>query len=195
MCLEMPSTLSLCVSYVGHIPSGNFKTSIHDIFNGDKEGLLNFEDDTLGENESGRDLSPWLRLPFDPDNFLGCEGWIVVGLSTCLSELLSVLDHKYGLSPLMYASCGAALVQRLRGKKKFSVPSSSKDTSKCINGQINRSKYGEIGVPCALDAIFEQYKNTMKGNQDVSAPNDSVEVSVSITDDIRTSRKRGLTEG
>ncbi|KAM3198767.1 hypothetical protein P3L10_034494 [Capsicum annuum] len=83
----------------------------------------------------------------------------------------------------------------MQGKKKFSVPSSSKDTSKCINGQINRSKYGEIGVPCALDAIFEQYKNTMKGNQDVSAPNDSVEVSVSITDDIRTSRKRGLTEG
>ncbi|KAF3671994.1 hypothetical protein FXO38_06319 [Capsicum annuum] len=66
MCLEMPSTLSLCVSYVGHIPSGNFETSIHDIFNSDKEGLLNFKDDTLGESESGRDLSPWLRLPFDP---------------------------------------------------------------------------------------------------------------------------------
>ncbi|KAF3661017.1 hypothetical protein FXO38_11908 [Capsicum annuum] len=38
----------------------------HDIFNSDKEGLLNFEDDTLGESESDRDLSPWLRLPFDP---------------------------------------------------------------------------------------------------------------------------------
>ncbi|KAM3289281.1 hypothetical protein P3S67_017568 [Capsicum chacoense] len=49
----------------------------------------------------------------------------------------------------------------LQGKKKFSVPSSSKDTSKCINGQINRSKYGETGVPY----------------------------------DVRTSRKRGLTEG
>ena len=83
----------------------------------------------------------------------------------------------------------------LQGKKKFSVTTSCKDTSKCINGQINCSKYGKIRVPCALDAIFEQYKNTMKGNQDVSAPNDSVEVSVSITDDIRTSRKRGLTEG
>ncbi|PHU01592.1 hypothetical protein BC332_31379 [Capsicum chinense] len=82
----------------------------------------------------------------------------------------------------------------LQGKKKFSVPTSSKGISKCINGQINHSKYGETGVPCALDAIFEQYKNTMKGNQDVSAPNDSDEVSVSITDDVRTSRKRGLTE-
>ncbi|PHT67411.1 hypothetical protein T459_26898 [Capsicum annuum] len=39
---------------------------VHDIFNSDKEGLLNFKDDTLGESESGRDLSPWLRLPFDP---------------------------------------------------------------------------------------------------------------------------------
>ncbi|PHT41351.1 Heat shock protein 90-1 [Capsicum baccatum] len=89
MCLEMPSTSSLCVSYVGHIPSGNFETSskcmhrnplfevdlwntflnpllVHDIFNSDKEGLLNFEDDTLGESESGRDLSHWLRLLFDP---------------------------------------------------------------------------------------------------------------------------------
>ena len=27
MCLEMPSTSSLYVSYVGHIPSGNFETS------------------------------------------------------------------------------------------------------------------------------------------------------------------------
>ncbi|PHT65912.1 hypothetical protein T459_30337 [Capsicum annuum] len=66
MCLEMPSTSSLCVSYVVHIPSRNFKTSIHDIFNSDKEGLLNFEDDTVGESESGQYLRPWLRLPFDP---------------------------------------------------------------------------------------------------------------------------------
>ncbi|PHT28439.1 ADP,ATP carrier protein [Capsicum baccatum] len=28
MCLEMPSTSSLCVFYVGHIPSGNFETSL-----------------------------------------------------------------------------------------------------------------------------------------------------------------------
>ncbi|PHT97691.1 ADP,ATP carrier protein 1, mitochondrial [Capsicum chinense] len=99
MCLEMPSTLSLCVSYVGHIPSGNFEISskcmhgkllfevdlwntflnpllVHDIFSSDKEGLLNFEDDTLGESESGRDLSPWLRLPFDLGNFLGW--WFLV---------------------------------------------------------------------------------------------------------------------
>ncbi|PHU01638.1 Pre-mRNA-processing protein 40A [Capsicum chinense] len=89
MCLEMPSTSSLCVSYVGHIPRGNFETSskcmhgnalfevdlwnsflnpllVHDIFNSDKDDLLNFEDDTLGESECGRDLSPWLHLPFDP---------------------------------------------------------------------------------------------------------------------------------
>ncbi|PHU01327.1 hypothetical protein BC332_31114 [Capsicum chinense] len=111
MCLEMPSTSSLCVSYVGHIPSGNFETSskcmhgnpllkvdlwntflnpllVHDTINSDKDGLLNFEDDTLGESESGRDLSPWLSLPFDPDNFLGCEGWIVIGRSTCLSDIV-----------------------------------------------------------------------------------------------------------
>ncbi|PHT60838.1 hypothetical protein T459_35311 [Capsicum annuum] len=94
MCLEIPSTSSLSISYVGHIPSGDFETSskcmhenplfefglwntflnplfVHDISNGDKEGLLNLEDGTIGENESGRDLSPWLSLPFDPDNFLG----------------------------------------------------------------------------------------------------------------------------
>ncbi|XP_047262286.1 uncharacterized protein LOC107856916 [Capsicum annuum] len=73
MFLEMPSTSSLCVSYVGYIPSRDFETSckcmhenplfevdlwntflnplfVHDIFNGDKERLLNFEDDTLGES-------------------------------------------------------------------------------------------------------------------------------------------------
>ncbi|PHU23424.1 hypothetical protein BC332_08531 [Capsicum chinense] len=105
VCLEIPSTSSLSVSYVGHVPSGDFETSskcmhenplfevglwvtflnllfVRDIFNGDKEGLLNLEDGTLGENESGRDLSPWLSLPFDPDNFLGCERRIVVGLDS-----------------------------------------------------------------------------------------------------------------
>ncbi|PHT87829.1 hypothetical protein T459_09935 [Capsicum annuum] len=110
VCLEIPSTSSLSVSYVGHVPSGDFETSskcmhenplsevglwniflnllfVHDIFNGDKEGLLNLEDGTLGENKSGRDLSPWLSLPFDPDNFLGCERRIVVGRSTCLSDI------------------------------------------------------------------------------------------------------------
>ncbi|KAF3685093.1 hypothetical protein FXO37_00981 [Capsicum annuum] len=92
MCLEMPSTSSLYVSYVRHIPSGNFETSskcmhrnplfevdlwntflnpllVHDIFNSDKEGLPNFEDDTLGESESGRDLSPWLRLDLRSNPF------------------------------------------------------------------------------------------------------------------------------
>lgn len=85
--------------------------------------------------------------------------------------------------------------KRLQGNKKFSVPACSKDTSKCVNGRFNRSKDGETGIPCALDAIFEQYKNTMKGNQYVSAPNDLGEVSVSVTNDVRTSRKRGLIEG
>ncbi|KAF3618933.1 hypothetical protein FXO37_33959 [Capsicum annuum] len=30
------------------------------------EGMLNFEDGTLGESETGQDLSPWLRLSFNP---------------------------------------------------------------------------------------------------------------------------------
>ncbi|MCD7448389.1 hypothetical protein HAX54_041124, partial [Datura stramonium] len=55
-------------------------------------------------------------------------------------------------------------------------------------------KDGQTGIPCALDAIFEQYKNTMKGNQDVSAPNDSGEVSISVTGDVRKSTKRSLIE-
>lgn len=49
--------------------------------------MLNFQDGTLGESESGRDLSLLLHLPFDPGNFLGCEGWIVVVCSTCLSQI------------------------------------------------------------------------------------------------------------
>lgn len=83
----------------------------------------------------------------------------------------------------------------MQGNKKISVPVSSKDTSKSVNGQINREKDGETGIPCALDAIFEQYKNTMKGNQDVSTPNNCGEVLVCSADDVRTSRKRGLIEG
>ncbi|KAF3664998.1 hypothetical protein FXO38_09828 [Capsicum annuum] len=108
MCLEIPSTSSLSISYVGHIPSGDFETSskcmhenplfefglwntflnplfVHDISNGDKEGLLNLEDGTIGENESGRDLSPWLSLPFDPDNFLGM--WCLFVFSSFLQGL------------------------------------------------------------------------------------------------------------
>lgn len=80
-----------------------------------------------------------------------------------------------------------------QANKKFLVPTCSKDTSKCVNGRFNCSKDGETGIPCALDAIFEQYKNTMKENQDVSAPNDSREVP--IKDNVRTSRKRVLMEG
>ncbi|PHT87337.1 Cytochrome 71A2 [Capsicum annuum] len=86
--IEIPSTSSLCVSYVGHMPSRDLETSnkcmhenplfevdlwntflkplfVHDISNGDKEGMLNFEDDILGESESERNLSPWLLLSFD----------------------------------------------------------------------------------------------------------------------------------
>ncbi|KAF3681595.1 hypothetical protein FXO37_02831 [Capsicum annuum] len=93
-CLEILSTSSLCVSYLGHMPGGDFETSskcmhenplfevdlwntflkplfFHDISNGDKEGMLNFEDDILGETESERDLSPWLLLPFDLGTILG----------------------------------------------------------------------------------------------------------------------------
>ncbi|KAF3676628.1 hypothetical protein FXO37_05227 [Capsicum annuum] len=60
---------------------------VHDISNGDKEGLLNLKDDTLGESESVQDPRPWLRLPFYPGNFLGCEGRIVVGRPTCLTDI------------------------------------------------------------------------------------------------------------
>ncbi|PHU12379.1 hypothetical protein BC332_19309 [Capsicum chinense] len=86
MCLEMPSTSSLYVSYIGHISSRDFETSskcmhenplfevdlwntflnplfVHDIFNDDKEGLLNFEDDTLRESEMAE------RTPLDGDSF------------------------------------------------------------------------------------------------------------------------------
>ncbi|XP_016472524.1 uncharacterized protein LOC107794539 [Nicotiana tabacum] len=106
------------------------------------------------------------------------------GSSISLSDFLSKKLHKSPVLPGV-----------VPGNKKISVPASSKVTSKSINGQINRGKDGETGIPCALDAIFEQYKNTMKGNQDVSAPNDCGEVSVCSTDDVRTSRKRGLIEG
>ncbi|PHT99422.1 Zinc transporter 8 [Capsicum chinense] len=33
--------------------------------------MPNFEDDTLGESESGRNPCPWLLLQFDPDAILG----------------------------------------------------------------------------------------------------------------------------
>ncbi|PHT32858.1 hypothetical protein CQW23_29195 [Capsicum baccatum] len=84
MCLEIPSTSSLCVSYVGHIPRGNFETSskcmhgntlfevdlwnsflnpllVHDIFNSDKEDLPNFEDDTLGLSLRSYWKGPWIK--------------------------------------------------------------------------------------------------------------------------------------
>ncbi|PHT97560.1 ADP,ATP carrier protein, mitochondrial [Capsicum chinense] len=76
-CLENPSCDCLCEDDFDCGPLASrdglyvcedksYEREVHDIFNSDKEGLLNFEDDTLGESESGRDLSPWLRLPFDP---------------------------------------------------------------------------------------------------------------------------------
>ncbi|KAK4354888.1 hypothetical protein RND71_027082 [Anisodus tanguticus] len=101
------------------------------------------------------------------------------GSNISLSDFLSKKLHKSPVLPGV-----------VPGNKKILVPA-----SKSVNEKINRSKDGETGIPCALDAIFEQYKNTMKGNQDVFTPNDSGEVSVSVTDDVRTSRKRGLIEG
>ncbi|CAN4095711.1 unnamed protein product [Withania somnifera] len=106
------------------------------------------------------------------------------GSSISLSDFLSKKLHKSPVLPGV-----------VPGNKKSLVPGSSRDTSTCVNGQIDLPKDGETGIPCALDAIFEQYKNTIKGNHDVSAPNYSGEVYVSITDDVRTSRKRGLIEG
>ncbi|XP_055822118.1 uncharacterized protein LOC129890624 [Solanum dulcamara] len=125
-----------------------------------------------------------------PNQSTGCEkkldsrGSNQKGSSISLSDFLSKKLHKSPVLPGV-----------VPGNKKFSVPACSKDTSKCVNGRFNRSKDGETGIPCALDAIFEQYKNTMKGDQYVSAPNDLGDVSVSVTNDVRTSRKRGLIEG
>ncbi|XP_059287312.1 uncharacterized protein LOC132040673 [Lycium ferocissimum] len=125
-----------------------------------------------------------------PNQSTGCEKKVESkarnqkGSSISLSDFLSKKLHQSPVLPGV-----------VPGNKKTSVPRSSKDASKSVNGQINGVKDGETGIPCALDAIFEQYKNSMKGDQDVSVPNDSDEVSVSITDDVRTSRKRGLIEG
>lgn len=123
-----------------------------------------------------------------PNQSTGCEkkvesrGSNQKGSSISLSDFLSKKLHKSPVLPGV-----------VPGNKKFSVPTCSKDTSNCVKGRFNCSKDGETGIPCALDAIFEQYKNTMKENQDVSAPNDFREVSV--TDNVRTSRKRGFIEG
>ncbi|KAF3639647.1 Ras-related protein Rab11D [Capsicum annuum] len=87
-CLEIPSTTSLCVSYVKPTSVVGLETSeythketivgvgscdtflyplcAHDIFHRDIEGMPNFEDNTLGESESVQGLSPWLLHPFDP---------------------------------------------------------------------------------------------------------------------------------
>ncbi|KAF3670739.1 hypothetical protein FXO37_08386 [Capsicum annuum] len=110
-CLEILSTSSSCVCYVEHTNDDEPKISkylkkdtmvkvdlcdtflyplcAHDIFHRDIEGMPNFEYDTLGESESGRDLSPWLIHPFDPGTILG---WVRITLglfSFCLDACLS----------------------------------------------------------------------------------------------------------
>ena len=54
--------------------------------------MPNFEDDTLGESESGRGLSPWLLHLFDPGTILGWEritlGLFSFCLDACPSHLL-----------------------------------------------------------------------------------------------------------
>ncbi|PHU07895.1 hypothetical protein BC332_24384 [Capsicum chinense] len=110
-CLEILSTSSSCVCYVEHTNDDEPEISkylkkdtmvkvdlcdtflyplcAHDIFHRDIEGMPNFEYDTLGESESGRDLSPWLIHPFDPGTILGWER-ITLGLfSFCLDACLS----------------------------------------------------------------------------------------------------------
>ncbi|KAM3306025.1 putative protein isoform X6 [Capsicum chacoense] len=92
-CLEIPSTSSLCVSYIEHTSGDGLEASeymhkdtiaevslcdtflyplcAHDISTNGLEGMPNFEDDTLGKSEIGRNPCPWLLLPFDPGTILG----------------------------------------------------------------------------------------------------------------------------
>ncbi|XP_047249704.1 uncharacterized protein LOC107878092 [Capsicum annuum] len=87
-CLEIPSTSSLCVSYVKYTSVDGLETSeymhketiaevglsdtflyplcAHDISTSDLEGVPNFEEDTLGESESGRDLVLGYFYPLIP---------------------------------------------------------------------------------------------------------------------------------
>ncbi|KAF3647187.1 hypothetical protein FXO37_20083 [Capsicum annuum] len=91
--LEIPSTSSLCVPYVENTSVDGLEASeymhkdtiaevslcdtftyplcAHNISTNDLEGMPNFDDDTLGESESGLDPCPWLLLPFDPGTILG----------------------------------------------------------------------------------------------------------------------------
>ncbi|KAF3616994.1 putative peroxidase 9 [Capsicum annuum] len=56
--------VSLCDTFL-------YPVCAHDISTNDLDGMPNFENDTLGESESGRNPCPWLLLPFDPDTILG----------------------------------------------------------------------------------------------------------------------------
>ncbi|KAF3660307.1 hypothetical protein FXO37_13556 [Capsicum annuum] len=109
--LEIPSTSSLCVSYVKPTSAVGLETSeymhkeiivgvdlcdtflyplcAHDIFHRDIEGMPNFEDNTLGESESVRDLSPWLLYPFDPETILGWERITLSLFPSCLNAWTS----------------------------------------------------------------------------------------------------------
>ena len=92
-CLEIPSTSSLCVSYIEHTSGDGLEASeymhkdtlaeaslcdtflyppcAHDISTNGLGGMPNLEDDTLGKSELGRNPCPWLLLPFDPGSILG----------------------------------------------------------------------------------------------------------------------------
>ena len=106
-CLEIRSTSSLCVPYVEHTSGDGLEASeymhkdtiaevslcdtflyplcAHDISTNDLEGMPNFEDDTLGKSESGRNPCPWLLLPFDPDTILEYD-------RSCLGLCSSFID-------------------------------------------------------------------------------------------------------
>ncbi|PHT60208.1 ATP synthase subunit beta, chloroplastic [Capsicum baccatum] len=86
VCLEIPSTSSLCVFYIKATSVVGLETSE------DIEGMPNFEDGTLGESESGRDLSPWLLYLFDPaEVFTGSPGKYV-GLAETIRGFQLILS-------------------------------------------------------------------------------------------------------
>ena len=61
----------------------------HDIFHNGIKCMPNFEYDTIGKSRSGRDLSPWLQIPFYPGANLGWER-IILGLgSFCFDVYMS----------------------------------------------------------------------------------------------------------
>ncbi|KAF3661377.1 DNA-binding protein S1FA2 [Capsicum annuum] len=120
ICLEIPSTSSLCVSYVKPTSVVGLETSeythketivgvdscdifiylfyAHDIFHRDIEGIPNFEDDTLGESESGQGLSPWLLQQFDPGIPLPLLMLVSANCSHLLVEKQTPSDFSYALA-------------------------------------------------------------------------------------------------